>query len=86
MNSRKVLKNQYTEKTNRQLVVLWRIVMVIISNHGFKKPEYSDAADIADLNFNFDKIDQMPVLYRQFTEPTNKIAGKLYGTTLQVRF
>ena len=50
--------------------------MQTTSNHGFKKPEYSDTADIADLNFNFDKIDQMPVLYRQSTEPTNKIAGK----------
>ncbi len=50
--------------------------MQTTTNHGFKKPEYSDTADIADLNFNFEKIDQMPVLYRQSTEPTNKIAGK----------
>ncbi len=50
--------------------------MQTTSNHGFKKPEYSDTADIADLNFNFDKIDQMPVFYEQSTEPTNKVANK----------
>ncbi len=50
--------------------------MQTTSNHGFKKPEYSDTADIADLNFNFDKIDQMPVFYEQSAEPTNKVANK----------
>lgn len=50
--------------------------MQTTSNHGLKKPEYTDSADIADLNYNFDKIDNMPVLYRQSSEPSNKISGK----------
>ena len=50
--------------------------MQTTSNHGLKKPEYTDSADIADLNYNFDKIDSMPVLYRQSSEPSNKISGK----------
>jgi len=46
------------------------------TNHGLIKPAYTDAADIADLNSNFDAIDDMPVLYSQSTEPTNKVSGK----------
>ena len=46
------------------------------TNHGLTKPAYTDAADIADLNENFDAIDDMPVLYSQSTEPTNKVSGK----------
>ena len=57
--------------------------MQTTSNHGLKKPEYTDSADIADLNYNFDKIDSMPVLYRQSSEPSNKISSKTlwYDTT-----
>jgi len=53
------------------------------TNHGLNKPEYTDPADIADLNVNFDKIDVMPILYSQSTEPTNKVANKTiwYDTT-----
>jgi hypothetical protein len=46
------------------------------TNHGLTKPAYTDAADIADLNSNFDAIDDMPVLYRDSSEPSNKVAGK----------
>jgi len=46
------------------------------TNHGLTKPAYTDAADIADLNTNFDAIDDMPVLYRDSSEPSNKVAGK----------
>jgi len=50
--------------------------MLTTSNHGLRKPEYSDNADIADINYNTDKIDNMPVLYRAASEPTNKVPGK----------
>lgn len=50
--------------------------MLTTSNHGLRKPEYTDNADIADINYNTDKIDNMPVLYSQSTEPTNKVSGK----------
>ena len=46
------------------------------TNHGLTKPAYTDAADIADLNTNFDTIDDMPVLYRDSSEPSNKVSGK----------
>jgi len=46
------------------------------TNHGLTKPAYTDAADIADLNANFDAIDDMPVLYRDSSEPSNKVSGK----------
>lgn len=46
------------------------------TNHGLNKPEYTDTADIADLNENFDAIDDMPVLYSQSSEPSNKVSGK----------
>jgi|GEM_PF-1311365 len=50
--------------------------MLTTSNHGLRKPEYSDIADIADINYNTDKIDNMPVLYSQSSEPSNKVSGK----------
>ncbi|NLI08879.1 MAG: hypothetical protein GX457_17610, partial [Thermotogaceae bacterium] len=50
--------------------------MLTTSNHGLRKPEYTDNADIADINYNTDKIDNMPVLYSQSSEPTNKVSGK----------
>jgi len=50
--------------------------MLTTSNHGLRKPEYTDNADIADINYNTDKIDNMPVLYRQSSEPSNKVSGK----------
>ena len=46
------------------------------TNHGLTKPAGTDNVDISVLNNNFDKIDNMPVLYSQSSAPTNKVAGK----------
>lgn len=60
--------------------------MTTTTNHAMKKPEGTDNVNVADLNYNFDIIDNMPVIYRQSTEPTNKISGKTlwYDTTNEV--
>lgn len=46
------------------------------TNHGLTKPAGTDNVDISVINGNMDKIDQMPVLYRAASEPTNKVSGK----------
>lgn len=53
------------------------------SNHGLTKPAGTDNVDIGVINANMDKIDNMPVLYRQSSEPSNKVSGKTlwYDTT-----
>lgn len=46
------------------------------TNHGLTKPAGTDNVDISVINGNFDKIDEMPVLYRDSSEPSNKVSGK----------
>lgn len=46
------------------------------TNHGLTKPAGTDNVDISVINGNMDKIDEMPVLYRAASEPSNKISGK----------
>ncbi len=46
------------------------------TNHQLTKPAGTDNVDISVINANMDKIDEMPVLYRAASEPTNKVSGK----------
>ena len=54
------------------------------TNHKLKKPLYSDNADIAVINENFDAIDELltPSIYAQTAPDSAAVKGKLSAVTL----